>query len=499
MKKINIYFAAGLFTLGVVTSCKKIDNIHPHDSIDVSESFKTVGDAQSWDVGFYANFRGVQYGEYMYNTDVQADQLNASASYGNNDGSVHRWGQFFLSSDYALSDEWGAYYHNIANINVALAGFKNITTTNSADAAKLSQYTGDLYLGRAYYYFELISRWAKSYTPATAASDPGVPLVLVYDINAEPARASVKDVYTQILSDLKSAEDLLANVSGKQGAATFTIDAAVALEARIKLNMQDWAGAYTAANKLITAGTYPLITSAAALADYWDNDGTQESILQLFVSNPKELPNNGQGTYYLNYQSGTKAYNPFYIPSQWVVDMYDDADIRKGVYFSNLPVNINGVTGTAYLVNKFPGNPTFNTGAVSSYYNEPKVLRIGEIYLIAAEAAANNSNTGGALTALNALRTARGLTALSGISGTTLTTAIQDERFRELAFEGFRLDDLKRWHLGFTRKDPQNLDLITTGATFNTLNISADDNKFVWGIPTNDITINRNLVQNPGW
>jgi hypothetical protein len=104
-----------------------------------------------------------------------------------------------------------------------------------------------------------------------------------------------------------------------------------------------------------------------------------------------------------------------------------------------------------------------------------------------------------ALTALNTLRVARGLSALTGVSGATLTTEIRNERTRELAFEGFRLFDLKRWGLGFNRGTPQTLGAINVGSNYNTINIAANDPQFVWGIPTYDININANLVQNPGW
>ena len=43
--------------------------------------------------------------------------------------------------------------------------------------------------------------------------------------------------------------------------------------------------------------------------------------------------------------------------------------------------------------------------------------------------------------------------------------------------------------------------MINVGANYNTLSIAADDNKFTWAIPTNDMTTNPNLAgaQNPGW
>ena len=78
-------------------------------------------------------------------------------------------------------------------------------------------------------------------------------------------------------------------------------------------------------------------------------------------------------------------------------------------------------------------------------------------------------------------------------------TEIRNERTRELAFEGFRLFDLKRWHLGFTRGTAQDLGAINVGSNYNTTSIPADANQFVWGIPTYAININTNLVQNTGW
>jgi starch-binding outer membrane protein, SusD/RagB family len=88
---------------------------------------------------------------------------------------------------------------------------------------------------------------------------------------------------------------------------------------------------------------------------------------------------------------------------------------------------------------------------------------------------------------------------LSGLTGASLMTEIRNERTRELLLEGFRLDDLRRWNLGFTRSTPQNMNLIETGVNYNQKTVPAGDPKFTWGIPANDLTINPNMTQNPGW
>lgn len=496
MKNFKIGLITAVMGLSLITSCKKLD-LFPANRIALDKAFTSVNDAKAWDNGIYSSFRGRQYGLYMFSTDIQADQLNASLDYGNRNGNPHRWGTFFLSDDYTIRDTWFGYYTAIRDLNVALEGYPSVPTPTPADVTTMNVYKGNAHFARAYYYFQLVNRFAKAYNPSTAATDLGVPLVLTYNVNLSPVRASVAAVYTQIQTDIAAAKTFLAGKTGAQGATTFTIDAVNALDARVKLFKQDWAGAYTAANALRTSATYPLYTTATGLTNYWLNDAKQEDIMQCLVIKPNELPN--VNSVYLGLVAATGKFTPDFIPSQWVVDAYDATDLRKGVYFASKACTIQGASYTLTLVNKYAGNPLLFTGTLTNYAQAPKVFRIAEMYLIAAEAAANNGSDANAIAALNALRAARGLAAVSS-SGAQLKQDIKDERFRELAFEGFRLDDLKRWNLGFTRSAPQNLNTITVAPlTFNVLSIAAGDNKFVWGIPANDITINPNLVQNTGW
>ena len=505
MKKLHKYIAAGLIIVAVGNSCKKINNLNPHDAIGLNTGFQTVQDASKWVAGTYsALIRGYSslslpgaFDMSQSVTDLQSDELNITLSNNNANTGYYRWGSFFGADNPA--NYWESYYAAIANIDAAITGFKSITTSNATDAASLQQYTGDLYLARAYYYHRLVIRYAKTYNPGTAATDPGVPLVLVYDVDAKPDRSTVKAVYTQILSDITTAENLLASVQGQQGSSVFNIDVATALEARVRLDMQDWAGAYTAASKLISSGTYPLITTLANFQSYWTNDGIQESIFQPFTNTTTEQPNASFS--YLGYDPTLGANNPSYVPTAAIIGLYQNSDIRKGTYFASDSVDINGIKGTLTLINKYPGNPIFYTGsAVSSYQNAPKPFRIAEIYLIAAEAAANNSDPANALTALNALHQARCGTTYSGLASTALIDTIRNERTRELAFEGFRLDDLKRWGLGFTRTDPQNTTFLLAGPSTVNLTIPAGDYQFTWALPSNDLTLNPNLKpQNTGW
>ncbi|RYF84896.1 MAG: RagB/SusD family nutrient uptake outer membrane protein, partial [Chitinophagaceae bacterium] len=479
--KIN-YLAGGLLALAIA-SCQKNLEKFPSSAIATEQGFQSVRDAKAWNTGLYSNLRGNFYGISMYTQDIQADQLNASIDYGNRNGFPHRW-DGFEATEGNINSIWQGYYRALTNINLMLAGFEKIPTNGAAEAAELNRYKGDAYVARAYYYSELIKRYAKPYEPATAATEPGVPLVLVYDVFAKPARASVKAVYDQILSDIAQAKTLLATATGAQGSEKFTIDAVLALEARVRLNMQDWTGAKTAADAVIATGKYPLINTLAAFQNYWYTDTKTEDIMQLYASKT-ETPNTN--SVYLGLNTSLNAFRPDFVPSQWVIDKFVTGDIRRATYFADKNVNFTTGTGTLTLVNKYPGNPALFTATTTNYAHAPKFLRIAEMYLISAEAGARSGNgalEADALIKLNALRSARGLTTPLVVTGTALFNAVKDERFLELAFEGFRLWDLKRWHEGFTRTAPQNTNFLTVGTGFTNLSIPANHPKFQWGLPS---------------
>ncbi|MFZ4862254.1 RagB/SusD family nutrient uptake outer membrane protein [Sphingobacterium sp. Mn56C] len=493
MNKLK-YILGALF-LGTLIQACTIDKF-PEDSIELSHSFESINDARSWDNGFYAYFRGRVYGIYTFVTDIQADQLNATIDYGNSLGAEHRWTDF-LSGNYELRDIYRGYYAGINNINTALEGFAKVPIKNEAEQKQLNQFIGDAHFARAYYYLNLALRFSKAYNPGTAASDLAVPLILIPDFRAKPPRATLEAVYKQILADLAIAKTNLAAVPGKLASTRFTIDAVSALEARVKFYSGDWNGALAAAEGVISKGLYPLVNSQEALRKLWIEDSGQEVIFQPKVSRPSELPNTISPTY--GYSAANRDYRPNYLPSKWVINKYQDNDFRKSVFFLETTITMLGKRTTGFVVNKFAGSTvTGLNNDKSSNYVTPKVFRIAELYLIAAESAYKKGDAATAQKYLNLLRVSRGLTELS-VTGPALFDEIKDERFRELAFEGFRLDDLKRWNEGFERREPQSFDLVRDGSEFSSKKVEANNPKFVWGLPENDITINPNLVQNQGW
>ena len=186
--------------------------------------------------------------------------------------------------------------------------------------------------------------------------------------------------------------------------------------------------------------------------------------------------------------------DPQYFPEKWVLDLYAAGDIRYDAYFTESEINMRGNVGKITMLTNFNGNPKLNISAASRYINMPKVFRISEMYLIAAEAAAENNDSGNAAKYLNALQTARGA-AVTGAS----KDEIRAERNRELFGEGFRLSDIKRYHIGFTRDNGQDPSMIQD--TGYKLSLPADSPKFIWPIPTKEMEANPQMEneQNEGY
>lgn len=507
--------------LGVgITSCD-LDR-YPENSIASEMSLTSVSDASKWNTGFIASFRARLYGEMAMNPDKQADQLNPSCDFGNRSGEIHGWVNF-NSDENEIATAWSNLYKGLINPNFFIANHKNIQVEEK-DRDEMNMYIADAHFVRAYYYSELALRFGSPYKAATASQDLCVPLVLKYDIYDKPARATNEVIYGQIFADLEQADKLFASIGdsklkiklqGKAQSNIFTRDAISALKARTYLYMSEWQKAYAEAAKLIASKRYPLIKpDLKAMEAMWRNDESSEEIMMMSISRPDELPNSIAYFGASSIKEKKKKYpvcSPDWLPTQWMIDLFDAKDLRKNIYFDASQMTFYG--GYKYkgltVISKFKGNPLYaaNTtdqawGIIPNSVIAPKAFRIAETYLIAAEAAYKLNDEANAKKYLNALRKSRGLADVT-VSGDALFQEIKDERTRELAFEGFRLWDLRRWGMPMERHDHQtlkgNYDFLTKD--FLNTKIPANHYKMVWAIPYRDLQTNPNLKgqQNPGW
>lgn len=468
-----------------VTSCE-LDQ-YPNDSISSGTAWEKVDDAVKFRNGIYYFFKAVNGGVYTYTSDIQSDLFNATISYANRGGDMHRWD--FTAAQYDIEDIWQYNYYTINNCNNILNNIDGIVAESDEDKATLRNIKGEAYLMRAICYHTLVTRFAVDFEPSDAASDKGLPLVLEMNPSGKPTRSSLEETYNQIKEDIKNAREYL-TTEGEANSIYLTVDVIDAIEARVDLYMHNYNDAAALAKGLIDK--YPLVKGMEEFSDMWLNDESSEIIYKVFQSvdertNPIDI--------YLYYNTATSSFSPDFVPSKWVLDLYEDGDIRKEVFYRKDKITcLEEMVDDVYMLNKYPGNPALKKSEYE-YYQMPKVFRVAEAYLIAAEASYRAQDETNALKFLNDLRVQRGASEITA-SGELLFKEIKNEWIREFVGEGQRINDLKRWHDSMQRHDPQNEKILMQGTDYTELTKDMTDKRFVWDIPNNDKNSNSNIEGN---
>lgn len=477
--------------LSLILACGTSCNLdrYPYDSVSTETVWTGVGDATKFETGLYSSIRGMFSSGVSYGTEIQSDLFNATISFGNNGGDLYTWS--FNSSQGILSDYWSSNYGCINNANTIINNIDRVKTTDAKELALLSKIKGEAYLARAMAYHNLVLRYAKDYDKAKASTDLGLPIVLKEnDIENKPARETLENTYKQIKSDISEARKLLV-VAGAPNSNVLTADVLEAFDARVNLYLENYTEAIANVNAVISK--YPLVSNVTAWGAMWLNDTSSELLFFPFQSVDERSYTISQFT---SFRTTTNSYSPDFVPTKWMLDLYENTDIRKSSFLLSKITCNDVAVNNVYMLNKYPGNPKLKKTELE-YYNAPKPFRSSELYLIAAESYYRKGDAVNALKFLNDLRVARQASALVGLSGDALFTAIKNEWTREFAGEGMRLDNLKRWNDGFTRTNPQNIDILMDGPTYTDLTIPAGDKRFVWEIPDHDLSSNPQLK--PNW
>ncbi|WP_455586516.1 RagB/SusD family nutrient uptake outer membrane protein [Bacteroides sp.] len=496
MKTLKLIITAVTFGLALA-SCDM--DKYPYDAIPLDKAIQSLKDCENLRNGLYRDLRIVSYGGNLIASEIQCDFFNPLIDYGNNYGPIYRWSS--QAQEGTFETTWANGYVTIGQCNLLIGGLLNLEQSGKFSEEELpaaKNMLGEAYLMRAIAYAGLADKFCVAYDPETAGNEYGVPLVDTYeptdDNSKYPARSSLEATFAFIKEDIRNAEENM-TAEGSQSSIYLTVDALKAFKARIALWMHDWDTAITNAEAVINSNKYPLITDQDAFIDMWLNDNSTEVICQLFSSKQELAPSMGG---FLD----EKNDRPTFVPTQSMIDLFmeGEADIRLSAYFGVYPLNTSVGSGQIIMMHKFPGNPDMYTGD-NNYVNKPKIFRVAELYLIAAEA---YYNKGGkekeAYDILFKLMSARDETLTSTpVTGLSLRKLIRNERIRELFGEGFRLTDLKRYGEGFKRGEAQIPE--ATYPLAIDLEVASTDFRFVWAIPKTELDTNPQLrpQQNPGY
>lgn len=179
-------------------------------------------------------------------------------------------------------------------------------------------------------------------------------------------------------------------------------------------------------------------------------------------------------------------------------------------------------TPTGYYLKKYVDRTCKISGSGTTSPTHTWILfRMGQLYLDYAEALLNYFGNGyesgdfgmSAADAINMVRKRAGQPDLpTGLSYEDFTKRYENERFVELAFEGHRMFDVRRWKKApqyFVNikvmeitKDAETGELTFTpvmNPSYITKRTWAGDHQYFWPIPQADVLKAGNLEQNPGW
>ena len=465
MKRITIknMIVTTVLFLSLASCEKSFLELKPPTSLTPEFALATEADLQVALRGAYAGLKSTAlYGRsLMVLGDMMADNTYQSAL------NTNRYTNFnlynYLVTDGDVAGLWNASYTVILRAN-------NIINSPIADNANIQQIKGEAYAIRALAYFNLVRYFGSPYT--LDPSKLGVPIITTYQADLKPERAKIADVYTLINKDLTQAYTLMTKFTNSS---QFSKYSAKALQAKVYLAMGDKTNAKTAALDVITNSGFTAISSAAHTG-YWAGVAPRTDKVEtlLEISFDAVANNAFDALSYIYLQSGN--YGDMLCSSE-LYDLFETADIRKSLYATGIRGGLASV-----FVNKY--------SSFTGDHSDTKVIRMSEMYLIAAEAS-YPSNTADALKYVNEVTSRRGATAIAS-SGSALLEAIITERRKELAFEGERYLDMQRLQRNIVR---------SKNYPAAALSIDFTNYRRIMPIPQGELDANPNIKaqQNPGW
>ena len=451
-----------------VAGCDSILDVDPVNEIVEEAAIVDVPTARAAAAGMYDALQGGEYygGDFVWFADLSSEDVIHTGTF----TTYRQADQNNLTPDNsAIEGIWDDLYTTIGRANTVI---EKVPLVEALDEEERDNIVGEAYFIRALTFHNLLRFWGER-----DEDELGIPLRTETAGSVGEAsnitRASTGEVYDQILADLALAESMIT----QEELTRASPGAVKAIEARVRLYREDWAGAEAAAEAVVDMG-YEL---AGDYADLFDAEGieTTEDILKVAFT---AVEYSWHGYYYLPYDEGgrgeigptlalVRAFDPGFVVGDPA--SFDTPDTR-GQY------TIGFLDDDSFYAKKWP------TGIGAE---DVHVIRFAEVLLIKAEAEARQGGAklAEAVATLNPIRVRAGLAPL--VLGVDVTTqqevldAILHERRLELALEG------DRW-----------LDLVRRGVAQETVGFPASRmHQELYPIPLNEIDVVPNMQQNPGY
>lgn len=465
----NKYLIIGLAVGTILSSCSDFLDREPSTELPAEGSITTLFNLQNTVNGVgYAIVQGrMTYGgEYTLYADMLSGDFKVIKDYGQSSAIA----MYTITQHDALPDYGYYYFYNaLANANQALENVPNIICTED-EKATLNDLHGQLLAWRGLLHFDLARMFCHIPSTVSNLDEPNSGLVIsdqVFEPSYKGTRSTLKQTYDQIITDFTDAMKLI----GKdKNLGYLNYWACLTLRARAYLYLGKYDLALADAKEVIASSPYSLYTMAE-YADVWDKQGTSEAILELLVTDNYNAQRNSPGYYTSSTGYPECGFNPDSELFQYLINTEDD--VRSRLISDETSTKVGG-----YYPAKYPGR----SGSI--YVNNPKIIRLSEVYLIAAESAYYLSDETAAAEYVNELRRNR-IANYADVASVTLDDILfeyEKELFAEnqIAFAYWR------------NKRSIQPSMITSA-------INYDNDRTILPIPQGEIDLNPDLKQNPGY
>ncbi len=528
MKTYKTYFICFLM-LATMSCSKDLLNTLPQDRLASDLFWKTEEDAIFASNGIYS----ILGNQWRYTSmDAFSDIAHFILQW-RAESEVEK--HTFNASNNVIASEWSYYYSIIRASNDFLENVDNVEEIDGNLSNRLKAEARTL---RAFSYINLVMLYGD------------VPLV-ANSIDVEEAKSLTRtpkdDVWNFVAEELTAAAADLPTAQQDKG--RVTKGAALGLKARAMLYANRYEEARSAAQSVMELGVHQINGSYAALFDYAGENSSEiifarqqakdidaHSIFAFFTANSlytqqcQVVPTKALVDAYLVKSTGLPIDHP--ASGFNVANPYEDRDPRlyhtlylngdvlpNGRVLNTLPgsgtgddisISAENVTPTGWYFKKYVSEDDYdnpwNCGVNLVY------LRYAEVLLTYAEASIELGQIDeSVLDALNELRGRAdvGMPSVTTTDQAELRQVVRRERMVELAMEGHRLFDIRRWGIGeqaiagtvkgMTYENPTNPGNYVTVELAGYVKEYDPSKHDLWPIPFRELNLNRSLTQNPGF
>ena len=422
---------------------------------------------------------------------------------------------------YSNTNMYEQYYELILGANAVIDYIDQVND----EKQNINYVLAQAYALRGFLYFKLVNIFGQ---PINSQPDAlGVPLKLnsgVENTENALARRTVKEVYTQIINDLKEAERLYETLpADKQFAKDYrtSLPMVQLLLSRVHLYQENWSDAASYAHKVMTNSNFKLLDlnvvetlTEEGYPFYKTYHAYSESseVIWLYgsVSDMGSWVMSYAGT--SNPKDNNRVMHAYFKASEDLMDTYEDTDLRKERYIIKKAVrDERGIDiWTPMAIGKLSVNIPQDNGVSLNNFYKPisgsgvfgRSLRLSEAYLNYAEAKAMmyqmGTDANGATEAQDALDelrvkryAANDFKSLDITDAEELIQFVRNERRRELCFEDHRWYDLRRWGMKEIKHVWYN-----DANTKSTFTLTQGDKGYTIPIPDEAMDLNAALKQN---